>query len=75
MTDIPRAVLSEHFQERMENRRLVSAIFTTFRFEPAFFETEILPVFFDVGLSHAPAIRLLQIEEALRSLRGSIAVY
>ncbi len=75
MTDIPRAVLSEHFQERMENRRLVSAIFTTFRFEPEFFETEILPVFFDVGLSHAPKIRLLQIEDALRSLRGNIAVY
>ncbi len=75
MTDIPRTVLSEHFQERMEGRRLVSAIFTTFKFEPAFFETEILPVFFDVGLSHAPAIRLLQLEEALRSLPGSIAVY
>lgn len=75
MTDIPRAVLSEHFQERMENRRLVSAVFTTFRFEPAFFETEILPVFFDVGLSHAPAIRLLQLEETLRSLGGTIAVY
>ncbi len=75
MSDIPYAVLSEHFQERMKGRRLVSAIFTTFRFEPSFFETEVLPVFLDIPLSHAPAIKLVQIEEALRSLPGSIAVY
>jgi hypothetical protein len=75
MGDIPRAVLSEHFQERMKDRRLVSAVFTTFRFEPGFFEGEVLPVFFDVPLSHAGAIKLVQLEEALRSLPGSIAVY
>lgn len=76
MSDIPRAVLSEHFQERMQNRRLVSAIFTTFKFQPSFFETEILPVFLDIPLSHAPAIKLVQLEEVLRSrVRGSIAVY
>lgn len=76
MSDIPRAVLSEHFQERMQNRRLISAIFTTFKFQPSFFETEILPVFLDIPLSHAPAIKLLQLEEVLRSrVHGSIAVY
>jgi hypothetical protein len=72
---VPRAVLSEHVQERMKNRRLVSAIFTTFRLEPSFFETEVLPAFFDVPLSHAPAIKLVQLEEALRSLPGTLAVY
>src|SRR5690606_30975514 len=71
----PRAVLSEHFQDRMKDRRLVSAVFTTFRFEPGFFESEVLPVFFDIPLSHAPAIKLVQLEEALRSVLGSIAVY
>ncbi|MFY2559479.1 phospholipase D family protein [Corallococcus terminator] len=75
MSEIPRAVLSEHFQERMKERRLVSAIFTTFRFEPGFFESEVLPVFFDIPLSHAPAIKLVQLEEALRALPGSITVY
>ncbi len=75
MTDVPRAVLSEHFQERMENRRLVSAVFTTFTFDPSFFESEILPAFFDVGLSHVSAVRLLQLEDTLRSLGGSLAVY
>jgi hypothetical protein len=75
MSDIPRAVLSEHFQDRMRERRLVSAIFTTFRFEPSFFETEVLPVFFDIPLSHAGAIKLVQLEEVLGGLEGTIAVY
>jgi hypothetical protein len=76
MSDIPGAVLSEHFQERMQKRRLVSAIFTTFCFQPSFFETEILPVFLDVSLSHAPAIKLVQLEDVLHSrVPGTIAVY
>ena len=71
----PSAVLSEHFQERMQGRHLVSALFTTFRFEPGFFETDILPAFFDVPLSHAAPIKRVQLEETLRSLPGHIAVY
>jgi hypothetical protein len=75
VSEIPGAVLSEHFQERMRGRRLVAAVFTTFRLEPAFFETEILPVFLDVALSHVPELRLLQLEEVLRSAESHIAVY
>ncbi|HRI06196.1 MAG TPA: hypothetical protein PKW35_00195 [Nannocystaceae bacterium] len=73
--EIPRAVLSEHLQGRMKDRRLLSAVFTTYCIEPGFFETEVLPVFFDIPLSHASAIKLVQLEDALRSLPGSIAVY
>ena len=75
MADIPRAVLSEQFQERMQGKRLVSAVFLTFQFDAGFFEQEVLPVFLDVPLSHATAIRLVQIESALRELSGNIAVY
>ncbi|MBZ0116219.1 MAG: hypothetical protein K8H88_04475, partial [Sandaracinaceae bacterium] len=75
MSNIPREVLSEHFQERMRGRRLVSAVFTTFRFDPGFFEQEVLPVFFDLPLSHAGSIKLVQLEDALRTVPGSIAVY
>ncbi len=75
MTDVPRAVLSEQFQERMQGKRLVSALFVTFQFDPGFFEQEVLPVFLDIPLSHAVAIRLVQIEAALRDISGSIAVY
>ncbi|NPC71985.1 hypothetical protein HPP05_19725 [Corallococcus exiguus] len=75
MPDIPRAVLSEHFQACMENRRLVSAVFTTFRFDPGFFESEVLPVFFDVSLSHANAIKLVQLSEVLTKQSVNLAVY
>ncbi len=34
-----------------------------------------MPVFLDIPLSHAVAIRLVQIEAALRDISGSIAVY
>lgn len=75
MSTIPKAILSEHFQERMRGRALVCAIFTTYTFDPGFFEQEVLPVFLDIPLSHAPAIRLVQLEDALKSLKESISVY
>ena len=64
MADIPREVLSEHFQERMRGRVLKTAVFLTFRLDPGFFEQEVLPVFLDVPLSHEPTIRLIQLEDA-----------
>jgi len=72
---IPRAVLSEHIQERLQGRRLVSAVFLTFKFEPGFFEQHVLPVILDVPVSHAEKIRAVQLEDALRHVNGDIAVY
>jgi hypothetical protein len=75
VSEIPRAVLSEHFQERMKGRRLRSAVFLTFQFDPGFFEQEVLPVLIDASLSHAAVIRLVHLEDVLRTLPGQIAVY
>ena len=75
MIEIPHEVLSEHLEEHMRGRRLVSAVFSTFQFEPGFFEQEVLPVFFDVNLSQAPAIRIIQLEDSLRASNARIAVY
>lgn len=75
MAEIPRAVLSEHFQSCMQGRRLRAAVFLTYEFDPGFFEQEILPVFFDIPLSHASDLRLVRLEDALRQLPGQIAVY
>ncbi len=71
----PHAVLSEQLEERLRGRRLIAAVFLTFRFDPEFFEQEILPVFLDVPLSHASAIKLIQLEDALRSVPIGVAVY
>ena len=75
MDDIPHAVLSEQFEERMQGQRLRAAVFVTYQFEPGFFEQEVLPVLLDVPLSHAVTIRLVQLEDALRHVEGDIAVY
>lgn len=75
MIDVPHAVLSEHFSEHMQGRRVTHAVFTTFQFEPAFFEEEVLPVFFDLNYHHVAKIRILQLEEILRSSGARVAVY
>ncbi len=69
-----RKVLSEAFQEALEGWRLRSAVFLTFRFDPGFFEQEILPIFFDIPLSHAPLARVLHLADVLRET-GPVAVY
>lgn len=74
-TDIPRSVLSDHFAERMQGKRLVSAVFVTFQLDPAFFELQVLPVFVDIAASHVDRVRSLQLEDALKELPGDIAVY
>ena len=75
MGEIPREVLSDHFQKRMQGRRLKTGVFLTFSFDPGFFEQEILPVFLDVPLSQEPPLRLAQLEEALVKQVEHLAVY
>lgn len=75
MAEIPHAPLSDALERRIDGREIVSAIFLTYKFDPAFFEQEVLPVLFDIPLSHASAIRLVQLEEHIRTLSGEIAVY
>jgi len=75
MSGIPRAVLSEYFEERMEGKRLLAAVFTTYQFDPGFFEQHVLPIFLDIPLSHATPVKLVQLEDSLRSLSGDVAVY
>ena len=71
----PRAVLSDHLEEALRGRRLLAGVFLTFQFDPAFFEQDILPVFFDIPLSHAVPVKLVQLEDALRSVPSGVAIY
>jgi hypothetical protein len=74
MSEIPRRVLSDELQGVIRGRGLRAAVFLTFRFDPGFFEQEVLPVFFDISLSHVPEIRLINLAEALLKVDG-VAVY
>ena len=67
-------VLSEQLQEVIRGRVVKAAVFTTYQFEPGFFEEDILPLLFEQSFSHVPQIRLIQLEEALLSVEH-LAVY
>lgn len=71
-----RLALTEAFHEKMSRQRLVAAVFLTYRFDPGFFEQEVLPVFFDRPFStNDPKVKLAQLEAVLQERPGSVAVY
>ncbi len=72
-------VLSEAFAEKIGGRRVLAALFTTFTFDPAFFELEILPLLFEGrisgGFSPNEKMRRVQLEECLREVAGIDVFY
>ncbi len=72
---IPRGVLSEVLERHLEGRRLRAGVFLTYRFEPDFFEQEVVPVVLGAPVSAQNSVlRLVQLEDALRTV-GDMAVY
>ena len=63
-------VLSDEISRVIDGCRVVAAVFTTYSFDPAFFELEILPLLFESrirgGFSHVEKVRRVQLEECLR---------
>ena len=63
----PKRVLSDEISKAIAGRRVTAAVFTTYTFDPEFFELEILPILFEGrfrgGFSHAEKVRLVQLEE------------
>ncbi len=70
-----RVALTEAFHEAMSRQRLVAAVFLTYRFDPGFFEQEVLPAFFDRPFSNDPKVKLAQLEAVLQGRPGAVAVY
>lgn len=70
----PQAVLSQQLGEALGERRVRSALFTTFNFDPGFFELQVLPLLFSQSFSQVDKVRLLQLEDALRDV-DHLAVY
>ena len=70
----PKAVLSRRLAEAVQGRRLRCAVFTTFNFDPGFFELQVLPLLFSQSFSQVDKVRLLQLEDALRGV-DHLAVY
>jgi hypothetical protein len=73
---IPHSVLSDAFRDAIGSRRLVALVAVTFRFDPSFFETQVLPVFFDLPIARGEGpLQILQLEQTLRHVPDGVAVY
>lgn len=70
----PEAVLSEKLRDALQGRSIRSAVFTTYTFDPGFFELHVLPTLFSQSFSQSDKVRLLQLEDALREV-DHLAVY
>jgi len=73
--NIPESVLSDALHDAIADRRVKAAVFLTFQLDPAFFEEEILPLLFTQSFSHVAKVRLLQLEEALRTVEHVVVYY
>lgn len=71
---IPQKVLAQQLGDKIAGRRVRTAVFTTYTFDPGFFEAHILPVLFDKPFHQVEKVRRIQMEDAIRSL-DDIAVY
>ncbi|HEX5749932.1 MAG TPA: hypothetical protein VFZ09_27120 [Archangium sp.] len=69
----PTSVLSDVFGEHVRKRRVVTGVFTTFAFDPKFFEEEVVPILFDRTLPTGSEARLVMLEDSVRDTR--LAVY
>lgn len=72
---IPREVLSDTLRRLLAGRRVKAGLFTTYTFEPQFFEEEIVSLLSDEAFHTEPKLRMLQLEELLNSEIGPLTVY
>jgi len=71
------AVLSQAMIDLIGEREVEAAVFTTFTFDPEFFELEIIPLLLDRGLPYSTddVIKRLTVRENLRSADLKLDVY
>lgn len=72
------STISDGFRAQIgERERVVAAVFTTYRFEPEFFEQEIIPLMLDQGLAFSSdqRIKSIQVREALSDAGLPIEVF
>ena len=71
------AVVSDHLEALLADRQVKAAVFTTYNFEPDFFELEVVPLLLpgNTQLSTHAAIKLFQVREALRESSVELEVF
>ena len=67
-------VLSKKIEEALRGRKVIHALFTTFNFDPGFFELHILPLFFGIEFHQDEVLKKAQLSFRLPEIQG-IEVY
>ena len=68
MSEIPQAVLADRLSDLINGRRVHAAVFTTFSFDPEFFELHILPTLFGPRFNQYESTPTLHTRQGLPSL-------
>jgi len=63
---IPQKVLSQQLGDKLDGRRVRSAVFTTYTFDPGFFEAHVLPILFEKPFHQVEKVRRIQMERIFR---------
>ena len=71
------AVVSDHLEMLLVDRQVKAAVFTTYNFEPDFFELEVVPLLLpgNTQLSSHASIKLFQVRESLRESAIELEVF
>lgn len=72
--ELPSQILYDTLKKAIAGRPVMTGVFLTFQFDPSFFETEVLTALFPTPWSNIPKVRLVQLEESLRTVKN-VAVY
>lgn len=75
MSNVQTYTVSEQLQRLLSGVTVQAGVFTTYTFDPGFFELEILPVLFDLPLRHKPEVRIAQLDNHLRTSDIPLAVF
>lgn len=69
--------LCQAFEEAISEKSVTHALFTTYQFNPLFFETTVIPLMLNIeeGLSEHTGFRRLQVEELLKENPLEMAVF
>jgi hypothetical protein len=75
MSNVQTYTVSDQLQRHLSGVELEAGVFTTYTFDPGFFELEIMPVLFDLPFSHKPDVRIAQLDNHVRTSDVALAVF
>ena len=72
-----KSVISDQFSEAIDGRRVQAAVFTSYNFEPHFFEIDVIPYLLKdtIPYSNDERVKKYQVMEALRDSELEIEVF